>query len=264
MKVKSYKTPFNKLMLDDLKSNNIKCWIAGGCLRDYFSGRDIVTDCDMFFPTEEDYIRCRQFLIDNGGEIIWESDNGVKINYKDSTFDLVKFLAKDPIETIDKFDFTLSQFAIDGDNLYYGDTSFQDLKDNKLVLRYITNPLSTIKRALSHYAKGFFMDNDEINKLYTDCFIMSDYNLEAVSPYQAKKIKRTMYNNFSGVTDEKVGQIMSKWAYLGVALGLIGTYAYLGLLKSNKQTLLVGSLFTLGGLSIGSYIGTREVEKLKK
>ena len=57
---------------------------------------------------------------------------------------------------------------------------------------------------------------------------------------------------------------MSKWAYLGVALGLIGTYAYLGLLKSNKQTLLVGSLFTLGGLSIGSYIGTREVEKLKK
>ena len=134
---------------------------------------------------------------------------------------------------------------------------------NKLVLNYITNPFSTLKRALSHYGKGFFMENDELAKLYTDSYLMSDFNLEAVSPYEAKQIKRSLYN-FSGVSDEKVGQIMSKWAYIGVGLGLIGTYAYLGLLKSNKQTLLVGSLFTLGGLSIGSYIGTREVEKLKK
>jgi hypothetical protein len=263
VKVKSYKSPFNKLILDDLKANNINCWIAGGCLRDYFSGRNIVTDCDMFFPNDQEYSKTRQFLLNKGGDIIWESDNGVKFNYKDNTFDLVKFHAKDPMETIKKFDFTVSQFAIDGDKLYYGNSSFDDLKENKLVLNYITNPFSTLKRALSHYGKGFYMDSDEMAKLYTDSYLMSDFNLEAVSPYEAKQIKRSLYN-FSGVTDEKVGQIMSKWAYIGVGLGLIGTYAYLGLLKSNKQTLLVGSLFTLGGLSIGSYIGTREVEKLKK
>ena len=57
--------------------------------------------------------------------------------------------------------------------------------------------------------------------------------------------------------------IMSKWAYLGVIAGLIGTYGYLGLLKNDKEKLIVGSLFTLGGLAIGSYIGTREIEKLK-
>ena len=263
MKTKSFKSKFNELILDDLKSKNINCWIAGGALRDYFSGIDMITDCDMFFPNEKEYMKCRQFLIDNGGEIIWESDNGVKINYKGSTFDLVKFFAKGPMETIEKFDFTISQFAIDGEKLYYGDNSFQDLNDNKLILKYITNPLSTLKRALSHYAKGFYMTNDEVTKLYTDCFIMSDFNLESVSPYQAKQVKRSLYNNFNGVSDDVVGKIMSKWAYLGVIAGLIGTYGYLGLLKNDKEKLIVGSLFTLGGLAIGSYIGTREVEKLK-
>ena len=66
------------------------------------------------------------------------------------------------------------------------------------------------------------------------------------------------------VSDGKVGEIMGKWVYIGVGVGLIGTYAYLGLLNNDKQKLLIASLFTLGGLAIGSYIGTEEVEKLKK
>jgi hypothetical protein len=60
-----------------------------------------------------------------------------------------------------------------------------------------------------------------------------------------------------------VGKIMSKWVYLGVIGGLIGTYYYLGLIKDDKKKLIIGSLFTLGGLAVGSYIGTKEVENLK-
>ena len=33
------------------------------------------------------------------------------------------------------------------------------------------------------------------------------------------------------MSEQKVGQIMSKWAYIGVIGGLIGTYAYLDVLK---------------------------------
>jgi len=58
---------------------------------------------------------------------------------------------------------------------------------------------------------------------------------------------------------------MSKWGYVGVGLGLLGTYYYLGLVKkSNYKKLFVGSLFTLGGLAIGAYVGAKEVDKLKK
>tara|TARA_E500000331_G_C17079791_1_gene636408 strand:- start:396 stop:599 length:204 start_codon:yes stop_codon:yes gene_type:complete len=65
------------------------------------------------------------------------------------------------------------------------------------------------------------------------------------------------------MSEQKVGQIMSKWAYIGVIGGLIGTYAYLDVLKVKKQKLLIASLFTIGGLALGGYIGAREVDKLK-
>lgn len=73
-----------------------------------------------------------------------------------------------------------------------------------------------------------------------------------------------MYYRIDGVKDEEVGRIMAKWAYIGVGVGLLATYSYLGLLKKDKQKLLIGSIFTLGGLAIGSYIGTKEVEKKQK
>ena len=67
------------------------------------------------------------------------------------------------------------------------------------------------------------------------------------------------------IPDEVVGRIMSKWAYIGVIGGLIGTYYYIGVLdKKNTNKLLVGSMFTIAGLAIGSFIGTNEVNKLKK
>ena len=72
-----------------------------------------------------------------------------------------------------------------------------------------------------------------------------------------------MYYNIEGVKDEDVGRIMAKWAYIGVGVGLLATYSYLGIMKTNKQKLFIGSLLTLGGLAVGSYIGTEEVEKLK-
>ncbi len=65
------------------------------------------------------------------------------------------------------------------------------------------------------------------------------------------------------MSEQQVGQIMAKWAYIGVIAGLIGTYAYLDVLKYKKEKLLVASLFTIGGLALGGYIGAREVEKLK-
>lgn len=66
------------------------------------------------------------------------------------------------------------------------------------------------------------------------------------------------------IKEEEIGRIMAKWAFLGVGVGLLGTYAYLGLLNKKKSGLLiVGSLFTMAGLSVGSYIGAEEVEELK-
>jgi hypothetical protein len=102
----------------------------------------------------------------NGGKVIWESENGIKVTYKGNTFDLVKIFRPNPLETISRFDFTISMFATDGMDVYYGNNSLKDLQDRKLVINTIVNPLSTLKRVLKHYKKGFTMSAYETKKLY--------------------------------------------------------------------------------------------------
>lgn len=157
---------FNNLILKELKDNRINCWVAGGVLRDYFSDKPSNSDCDIFFSNINDFNKAKNYLKSKGATTIWESENGMKINYNDNTYDLVKIFTNNPSETINRFDFTISMFATDGKKLYYGNSSLKDLKDRQLVINKISNPLSTLKRVLKHYRKGFTMSADETKKLY--------------------------------------------------------------------------------------------------
>ena len=157
---------FNNLILNELKSNGIKAWIAGGVLRDFFSGKPMTSDCDIFFSNLDDFNKAKSYLISKGGKIIWESEKGMKVTYRGNTFDLIKVFSKNPLDTISRFDFTVSMFATDGNEIYYGNNSLKDLKDKKLVINIISNPLSSLKRVLKHYRKGFTMSAEETKKLY--------------------------------------------------------------------------------------------------
>jgi hypothetical protein len=157
---------FNNLILGELRRNGINCWIAGGVLRDYFSNKPLKSDCDIFFPNVEEFDKAKNHFMSNGGKIIWESENGMKVTYKGNTFDLVKIFRPNPTATIARFDFTISMFATDGRDLFYGNNSLKDLQDRKLVINNIINPLSTLKRVLKHYKKGFTMSAEETKKLY--------------------------------------------------------------------------------------------------
>ena len=158
---------FNNLILKELKKNGVNCWIAGGVLRDYFSDKPLKSDCDIFFPNVSEYDKAKNYLLSKGAKTIWESDNGMKVSYKGNTYDLVKIFAKNPTDTIARFDFTISMFATDGNDIYYGNNSLKDLQDRKLVINTIVNPLSTLKRVLKHYRKGYTMSAEETKKLYT-------------------------------------------------------------------------------------------------
>lgn len=158
---------FNNLILKELKKNSVNCWIAGGVLRDYFSDKPLKSDCDIFFPNVSEYDKAKNYLLSKGAKTIWESDNGMKVSYKGNTYDLVKIFAKNPTDTIGRFDFTISMFATDGNDIYYGNNSLKDLQDRKLVINTIVNPLSTLKRVLKHYRKGYTMSAEETKKLYT-------------------------------------------------------------------------------------------------
>lgn len=156
---------YNKIILSELKEAGIKCWIAGGALRDYFAGVRIKTDYDLFFPNEIEYEKAKVYFKTKDCEVKWESDNGMKIKYESRTFDLIKKFFPSPKETIAEFDFTVSMFAVDFDRVYYGDTSFIDLAKRQLMINKITYPASTMSRAFRYYKKGYSMCLGEMKKL---------------------------------------------------------------------------------------------------
>ena len=156
---------YGEIILNELNENHIKCWVAGGTLRDYFMGVPSKTDIDLFFPDGNEYDKTKEFFKRNNAEIIWESDNGMKLKYKEHIFDLVKYHFLDPQETINNFDFTVSMFAVDNEKVYYGETSFIDLSKRQLMINKISIPPSTLSRAFRYYKKGFSMCHGEMKKL---------------------------------------------------------------------------------------------------
>lgn len=157
---------YNKLILTELKEAGINCWLAGGAIRDYFMGVPIKTDYDIFFPSEIEFEKCKTFFKAKEAEIIWESDNGMKVKYNKRKYDLVKKFFPSPQECINNFDFTVSMFAVDTDNkAHYGETSFMDLAKRQLMINKITYPASTMSRAFRYYKKGFTMCMGEMAKL---------------------------------------------------------------------------------------------------
>lgn len=157
---------YGKLILNEMKEAGIKCWLAGGALRDYFMGVPVKTDYDMFFPNEIEYEKARMYFKAKDCEIKWESENGCKMKYNGNTFDLVKKFFPTPQDTIDAFDFTVSMFAVDNEKIYHGETTFIDLAKRQLMFNKITYPASTLSRSFRYYKKGFTMCLGEMKRLF--------------------------------------------------------------------------------------------------
>ena len=156
---------YGKIILTELKEAGVNCWLAGGALRDYFMGIAIKTDYDLFFPSETEYNKAKDYFKKQNAEVKWESDNGMKVKHKGKTYDLVKKFFDTPQTTIDNFDFTVSMFAVDTEKVYFGETTFIDLAKRQLMINKITYPASTMSRAFRYYKKGFSMCLGEMRKL---------------------------------------------------------------------------------------------------
>jgi hypothetical protein len=156
---------YKKMILDELKSENIICWVAGGSLRDYFIGSPTKTDHDLFFPSQTEYDKAKSYFISKNVEIKWESENGMKVVYNNRIYDLIKKFYSSPIDTINAFDFTICMLAVDDINVYHGETTFIDLAKHQLMINKITYPASTLSRAFRYYRKGFNMCKGEMKKI---------------------------------------------------------------------------------------------------
>lgn len=157
---------YKKLILDELKEQSIECFIAGGCLRDYFHGKNTTNDIDIFFKNKEEYDKAFKYLTKEG-KILFQNHNGTKISYNNIKLDIVcsKFF-ETPQDAIDNFDFTVCAIALDSEKVYHHETTFIDLAKKQLMINKITFPKSTMQRVTKYSRKGFYICNGELSKIF--------------------------------------------------------------------------------------------------
>lgn len=169
MRAELIKSHLDTLLFDDLKSLEIHAWVAGGCIRDLMRGNTNYHDVDLFFTCQSHWDKCKLYLMSMGGSVVWESENGMKIEIEDVTYDLVKIMYDGPFKTIESFDFTVCMMAYDGHSLIIPEKAKSDLNDNKLRINKITHPISTLKRSYRYAKKGFEVPNDTVLRMLNAC-----------------------------------------------------------------------------------------------
>ncbi len=172
---------FNKVILTEL-NRKAYCFVAGGCVRDYFSIARISSDIDIYFTSEIDFKVVKDYLLNHTLEtyvedgntisnpkekatLIFENNNATRIKYKGRIYDLVSSLYEQPKECISKFDFTVSCAAVDPKQVYVHDAFFIDLSKRQLMINALPFPLSTMWRTQKYIKKGYTICKGETLKL---------------------------------------------------------------------------------------------------
>lgn len=148
-------------------------YLAGGSLRRLISGEgfDGKEDFDLFFKDEESINRFWE-QNETSLEVVYETDKNTSVIYRppDKEYSLriqvIYFLYYQNLEEIiNSFDFTVCQFATDGQEIVCGKTSLDDLLNKRLVVNRITYPTSSVYRLAKYMQAGYSVSHIEIHSI---------------------------------------------------------------------------------------------------
>ncbi len=147
-------------------------WLAGGAVRRTLLGEDITSDFDYFFH-DEDQLSAFTTQVESLG-LVKLRENAHNISFRgkiggeglDRDVQAIKMSYYENAEAvIDTFDFTICQFAFDGETLTCGDCALWDLGRKRLAVHKITYPVASVRRMLKYGRQGFVVCNGAITEL---------------------------------------------------------------------------------------------------
>jgi len=131
-------------------------WICGGAIRNLIEGKENTTDYDIFFKDEATMLDFTDRIAEDR---ISETDTNItfhkKVNGNLVKIQAIKLYYPTIQDTLDSFDFTITQFGFDGQYLYCGDYSLFDLARKRLALHKLTFGVSTVRRLIKYTKQGF-------------------------------------------------------------------------------------------------------------
>lgn len=136
-------------------------WCAGGAIRRTIIKQPLSSDFDFFFRSAEQLADWEKALPSTlslvretehhkhwkgtiGESAIPVEIQAIRFRYYESAADV-----------IDSFDYTITQFALDGDKLVTTPEALWDLGRKKLAIHKVTYPVATMRRMLKYATQGF-------------------------------------------------------------------------------------------------------------
>jgi len=136
-------------------------WCAGGAVRRTLSKQALDSDFDFFFRSEAHLGEWERSLPSTLSKVResehhkhWRGtvgDSAVPVDIQAIRFRYYSSAE----EVIDSFDYTITQFALEGDQLVTTPSALWDLGRRKLAIHKITYPVATMRRMLKYTNQGF-------------------------------------------------------------------------------------------------------------
>ena len=145
-------------------------WIAGGAVRKTIQGAPLSSDFDFFFASQEQADAFSTNVRGMGASLLYDNEKNSTyilptsvVNLDDKSFKLPEMKIQaicfryyaSAEEVIDSFDFTISQFAYDGESIFMADFALWDLARKRLVPHRISYATSSLRRIIKYANEGF-------------------------------------------------------------------------------------------------------------
>lgn len=136
-------------------------WCAGGAIRRTLIKRALDSDFDFFFRDAEQLAEWEK-LLPSGLSLVRETEHHKhwkgRIDGSDLPVEIqaIRFrYYASAAAVIDSFDYTITQFALDGDKLVTTPYALWDLGRKRLAIHKVTYPVATMRRMLKYSNQGF-------------------------------------------------------------------------------------------------------------
>ncbi|MCO5159667.1 MAG: hypothetical protein M9939_00905 [Mesorhizobium sp.] len=136
-------------------------WCAGGAIRRTLVKQPLDSDFDFFFRDAE-HLAAWEAGLPSTMSLVRETEHHKhwRGTVGDSALPIdvqaIRFRFYDCAEAvIDSFDYTITQFALDGDDLVTTPIALWDLGRKRLAVHKITYPVATLRRMLKYTRQGF-------------------------------------------------------------------------------------------------------------
>lgn len=141
---------------------SVECWLGGGAIRRTLIKQPLDSDFDFFFKgvdQKNDFVELAKSL---GMTVTRETKHHTELKGPLKGSDLpvvvqaIHFKYYNSVEEVlDSFDYTITQFVLDKDDVYTTDMSLWDLGRRKLAIHKVTYPVATMRRMLKYGNQGF-------------------------------------------------------------------------------------------------------------